>query len=34
MGIFLGKSEVCDIIMFSGAFDKKKYLTEILFYLK
>ena len=33
MNIFLGKSQVCNMTMFSGAFDKK-YLMETLFYLK
>ena len=34
MRIFLGKSQVCNMTMFSGAFDKKKYLIETLLYLK
>ena len=31
--IFLRKSQVCNMTMFSGAYDKK-YSTETLFYLK
>ena len=34
MRIFLGKSQACNMTMFSGAFDKKKYLMEIQFYSK
>ena len=34
MRIFLGKRQVCNMTMFSGAFDKKKYLMGILLYSK
>ena len=33
MRIFLGKSQVCNMTTFRGAFDKK-YLMETVFYLK